>query len=102
MCCAFLTLVLLGPRIGGALWWLISPVRWQTAFTDIIGGSNLWWIWPILGLVFVPWTTIMYVIVAPAGVVGWDWLWLGLMLVADIASYTGGIGRKRIPGYQGA
>ena len=43
----------------------------------------------------------MYVIVAPGGVTGWDWLWLGLMLAADIFSYGGGVGRKRIPNYQG-
>ena len=99
MCCAFLTLVLLGPRVFGAFWWLIQPVRWQAAFGS--WGSTLWWMWPVLGIVFIPWTTIMYVIVAPGGVVSWDWLWLGLMLAADIASYSGGVGRKRIPGYQG-
>jgi len=30
MCCAFLSLILLGPRFFGALWWLIEPARWQT------------------------------------------------------------------------
>jgi hypothetical protein len=75
-------------------------VRWQSAFSDFAGG-NIWWLWPVLGIVFLPWTTIMYVIVAPGGIVSWDWLWLGLMLVADIASYSGGAGRKRIPGYEG-
>ncbi len=99
MCCAFLSLFLLGPRVAGAIWWLIQPIRWATAFNGLAGG--LWWIWPTLGLVFLPWTTIMYVIVAPGGVTGWDWLWIGLMLVADIGSSTGGYGRKRIPGYQG-
>ncbi len=99
MCCAFLTLVLLGPRIFGGFWWIFQPGRWQLAFNN--WGGSLWWIWPILGIVFLPWTTLMYVIVAPGGVVGWDWLWVGLMLVADIASYTGGVGRKRIPGYEG-
>ena len=100
MCCAFLSLVLLGPRFFGALWWLFQPARWELAFRNLFGG-NIWWLWPILGIIFVPWTTLMYVIVAPGGVAGWDWLWLGLMLVADIASYTGGLGRKRIPGYEG-
>ena len=100
MCCAFLTLVLLGPRIFGAFWWLFQPLRWQTAFSNFAGG-NLWWLWPVLGIIFLPWTTIMYVIVAPGGIVSWDWLWLGLMLVADIASYTSGVGRRRIPGYEG-
>ena len=64
--------------------------------------GGLWWIWPVLGIIFVPWTTIMFVIVAPGGLIGWDWLWLGLMLLADIAWYAGGAGRKRIPGYEGS
>jgi len=94
-------LVFLGPRIAGPFWWLFQPVRWQAAFSDFVIGGNLWWIWPVLGIIFLPWTTIMYVIVAPGGIVSWDWLWLGLMLVADIVSYTSGAGRRRIPGYEG-
>ena len=101
MCCAFLMLVLLGPRVVGVFWWIFQPLRWQSAFSSFFGGGNLWWLWPVLGIVFLPWTTIMYVIVAPGGIASWDWLWLGLMLVADIASYSSGAGRKRIPGYEG-
>ena len=100
MCCAFLTLLILGPRFFGALWWIFQPVRWQTAFSSLFSGGP-WWIWPILGIIFLPWTTIMYVIVAPGGVVGWDWLWLGLMFIVDLAWYGGGAGRRRIPGYEG-
>ena len=100
MCCAFLALVLLGPRIVGAFWWLFQPLRWSLAFNNW-PAPNIWWIWPILGLIFLPWTTIMFVIVAPGGVNGWDWLWLGLMLAADITSYAGGAGRKSIPAYEG-
>lgn len=100
MCCAFLALVLLGPRVFGVFWWIFQPVRWQAAFTNLFGGG-LWWLWPMLGIIFLPWTTLMYVIVAPGGVGGWDWLWIGIMLVFDIASYGGGAGRKRIPGYEG-
>ena len=100
MCCAFLTLFLLGPRIFGAFWWLFQPVRWEAAFGGWTAGT-LWWIWPVLGLIFLPWTTIMFILVAPGGVVGWDWFWIGLMVLGDIMSYTGGYGRKRVPGYQG-
>ena len=100
MCCFLLVLVFLGPRIGGALWWLFQPMRWESAFRNFAGG-DLWWIWPILGIVFLPWTTIMYVLVAPGGVESWDWLWLGLMLVFDILWYTGGAARNRVPGYEG-
>lgn len=102
MCCALLVLVFLGPRIFNIFWWIFQPARWQLAFSNFLGGGNLWWIWPVLGIIFLPWTTLMYIIVAPGGVVGWDWLWLGIMLVFDIMSYTSGAARKRIPGYQGA
>ncbi len=53
------------------------------------------------GLLFLPWTTLMYVLVSPGGVVGIDWLWIGLAVVADIASYSGSAygNRDRIPGY---
>ena len=91
MCCIFTTLVLLGPRIAALIWWLINPIRWQLAFESAI--------WPILGVIFVPWTTLMYVLVAPGGVVGFDWLWIGLAVLSDIGMYAGGgIGnRDRIP-----
>lgn len=98
MCCFFLALVLLGPRIVGALWWLFQPGLWQLAFNS---WPIIWWLWPVAGLIFLPWMTLMYVLVSPGGVVGWDWLWVGLALLADIASYTGGYGRKRVPGYTG-
>ena len=43
----------------------------------------------------------MYVIVFPGGITGFDWIWLGLGLLADISSYAGGGwgNRNRIPGY---
>jgi len=93
MCCFFTLLLFLGPRIAGAFWWLIQPGRWSLAFNSFI--------WPLLGLIFLPWTTIMYVLVAPGGVNGlFEWGFLILALVIDIGAYTGGgLGnRDRIPG----
>lgn len=91
--CLFLTLLFLGPRAGILLWWLIEPVRWNAAFDTFL--------WPLLGFLFAPWTTLMYVIVSPLGVEGLDWLWIGLAVLADVASYAGGAygGRGRVPGY---
>jgi len=43
----------------------------------------------------VPWTTLMYIFVAPGGIVGWDWFWLGLMLFGDILSLTGSAYKNR-------
>jgi len=96
MCCVFTILVVLGPRFAGAIWWLVQPARWQLVFQN--------WLWPLLGIIFLPWTTLMYVIVAPGGINGlWEWLFIGLAVIADIASYTGGGygNRRRIPGYSG-
>ena len=91
MCCFFTTLVFLGPRAAILIWWLINPVRWQATFSSFI--------WPLLGFLFVPWTTLMYVIVFP--ITGFDWIWLAIALFADIGSYTGGAygNRNQMPGY---
>ena len=80
--CLFLILLLLGPRSVILVWWLLQPMRWEIAFGSFIV--------PFLGFLFLPWTTLMYVIVAPGGLVGLDLLWMGLAVLADIASYAGG------------
>ena len=92
MCCLFTTLLFLGPRAGILVWWLLQPARWNLAFQSFI--------WPLLGFLFLPWTTLMYVIVFAGGITGFDWIWLGLGLLADIGMYAGGgYGNKdRIPG----
>src|SRR6185436_15256230 len=93
MCCFYTVLILLGPRAAIIVWWLADPVRWQTTFNTFF--------WPLLGFLFLPWSTLMYVLVAPMGVTGWDFLWLGLAVLGDISMYLGGAygNRDRIPGY---
>jgi hypothetical protein len=93
MCCFFTTLVFLGPRAGILIWWLINPTLWQLAFPSFL--------WSLLGFIFVPWTTMMYVIVFPGGVTGFDWIWLGLALLADLGWWVGAAFRRRIPNYSG-
>jgi hypothetical protein len=92
MCCFFTSLFLLGPRVAGIIWWLIQPGRWDAAFSS--------WVWPVIGLVFAPWTTMAYVAVAVGGVNGWEWLVVILGVFADVAFWTGGAwgNRDRIPG----
>ena len=87
--CLFLILLLLGPRSVIVIWWVLQPLRWDATFGSFIV--------PFLGFLILPWTTLMYVIVAPGGLVGLDVLWMGLAVLADIASYTGGgvYGRRR-------
>jgi hypothetical protein len=92
MCCFLAALVFFGPRLAVLVWWLFQPARISMAFEG--------WLIPILGLIFLPWTLLMYLIVAPGGVVGFDWLIVGLGLLADIASYSGGYHTRRdVPYY---
>ena len=44
----------------------------------------------------------MFVLVGVDGLQGLDWLLVGLGLLADIAQYAGGAGRRRLPNYEGA
>jgi hypothetical protein len=94
MCCFFTILVFLGPRFAGIIWWIAAPARWVGA----VGAFNSA-IWPILGIIFLPWATLMYVLVAPGGVTGFDWVWLILAIIGDVAMYSGGGygNRDRIP-----
>jgi len=80
MCCFFTTLVIIGPRAAILVWWLIDMDRWQRAFANGF--------WAFLGFLFAPWTTLAWATVAPAGVTGFDWIILGLGILADVASYS--------------
>jgi hypothetical protein len=95
MCCFFLSLLFLGPRFAFLVYWLFRP--------GIVSATFNTWIWPLLGLIFLPWTTLMYVLVYGAnGIVGFDWVWLGLAVVADIFTYSSGAyKRKEVPYYTG-
>ena len=65
MCCLVATLFALGPRAAILVWWLIEPVRRNATFDTFV--------WPLLGLIVAPWTTLMYVVVYPAGINGFDY-----------------------------
>lgn len=81
MIIGLLILIFAGPRVATFFWWLFNPAYFRLTFDTIF--------WPILGIIFVPFTTLMYLAVAPGGVISWDWLWLGLALAIDIAAYGG-------------
>jgi hypothetical protein len=83
------------PRLAVLFIWLARPALFSAAF----GGS---FVWPILGVMFVPLTTLMFVLLwSPAGLVGWDWFWLALAFMLDLGSIgsSGYANRDRVPGY---
>ncbi len=73
------------PRLMLILAWIFSD-RWPLVWEDN-------WIMPLLGIIFLPYTTIMYLLtvtVTPAGLLplaGTDWLWIILGLFLDFMKW---------------
>jgi hypothetical protein len=87
MCCLLLLATGLGPRIALAAWWI---------FGDKVDVAFDTWIWPLLGLLLLPWTTLFYVIIwSVGGVSGAEWLFVALGFALDIATYSARSARAR-------
>jgi uncharacterized membrane protein len=81
------------PRLGVLFLWLFTPLV-NRAFDTIIV--------PIVGIIFLPFTTLVYVLVwhPVVGVAGWGWLWVILAFLFDLAAYAGsGFGNRRRLGF---
>jgi len=81
-------------RIMLLMYWIARPVQMNAAFNTFI--------LPCLGFMFLPFTTLMYVLLIQGvgGIQGLDWLWLILAVVLDIATVAGAgvANRDRLPG----
>ena len=88
MCCLLLIATGLGPRLALLVWWI---------FGDKVDAAISSWIWVLLGLLFLPWTTLAYVLVwGPLhGVSGAGWLLVALGVAGDIATYSARSARAR-------
>jgi hypothetical protein len=104
MCCLTAIFVVFGSRITILFWWLMEPLRFELAFKNwpLAGTYALpAWAWTLLGGIFLPWTTLAYLIVFPGGIVGTDWIVLGVALLIDLAGHGSGYRyRKHIPSYR--
>ena len=92
--CLFALAAATAPRLALLFIWLFTPLV-SRAFQSVF-------LLPLLGIIFLPFSTLMYVLfwVSPAGVTGWGWLWVGLGLLLDISTYASSAysNRSRIPG----
>jgi hypothetical protein len=85
----------LAPRAVLVLAWIFSD-RW-----NIVWHGDF--LVPLLGIIFLPYTTIMYMLVWTAtGIQGWDWLFILLGVFLDITHYGQvAANRENMPGYSG-
>ena len=94
MNCLFAVLGLIIPRVIAVGWWLADPARWSTVF----GGTLL----PVLGFLFLPWTTVMVVLSwTSSGFSLLGWIFIFFAFMADIATYGGGFlgNKERVSSY---
>jgi hypothetical protein len=96
MPCLFAIFAGFFPRVADIILWIARPTWFMAPFNGA-------WIWPMLGVIFLPFTTLFYVFMWTPGVglTGWDWLWIGMAVFMDIANLAGHARtyQNRIPGY---
>jgi hypothetical protein len=87
MCLVFL-LALFAPRLAFALMWIFGD-RVDLAFSSFL--------WPLLLLIFLPWTGIMYTLLwSPVvGVDGAEWILIALAVFIDLASWSARAAKNR-------
>ena len=98
MCCITTIVLVLGSRIGIVYLWLTNRPLFTLAFKNwSLPGSFAIsaWIWTLLGGIFLPWTTLAYVFVFPGGIVGNEWIVLGIAFLIDLTSHGGGYHHSR-------
>jgi hypothetical protein len=88
MGCLFAVMAGFFPRIALVVVWLATD-RVDRAFDT--------WILPLLGLIFLPFTTLVYVFAwSPVvGLGGGRWLWVALAFVCDLVNIFGGARARR-------
>jgi uncharacterized membrane protein YczE len=93
MGCLFVLFAGVFPRLGLFIVWVARPEKVDAAFST--------WIWPLLGIIFFPLATLIYVILWQAGGLdGFDWFWVGLAALADLTQWGGSYTQRRqAPGY---
>jgi len=95
-CCLGVLLLGGAPRIALLFWWFMDPARvdvtfrgWSTTVGSITAPQ---WIWPLVGLLLLPWTTVAYIFVSPGGLTTLEWAVIAIALLLDLSTH-GGSGR---------
>jgi hypothetical protein len=86
--CLFALLAAGAPRLALILMWVFTPLVGR-AFE----GS---FIVPLLGLIFLPLTAVIYVFASPGGLSTFEWILLAVGVLIDLGAYgSGAAGRRR-------
>jgi hypothetical protein len=88
MGCLLVLVAAISPRLALVLVWI---------FTNLVDRAFEGFLLPLLGLIFLPLTTLIYVLAySPlTGVSGWGWFFVILAVLVDLGSYGGGAYSRR-------
>jgi len=98
MSCLTTILLGVGSRVALIFWYFFDPQILSEAFKNwgIPGTIPIAaWVWGVLGFIFLPWTTLAYLFLFPGGIVGYEWIVLGVALLVDLAGHGGGYRHRR-------
>lgn len=81
---------LVAPRVALGYVWIFTD-RVDRAFAEVL--------WPTLGILFLPWGTIMYVLLwsATDGVSDFEWVLVGVAAAVDVLSWASRLSGTRSP-----
>ncbi len=81
MGCLLVLLAAFAPRLIVVFAWIARPAYFDAVFDTFL--------FPLLGLIFLPFTTLMWLLVGapPQGVEGLEWLWIVLAVLLDLSHY---------------
>jgi hypothetical protein len=83
MGCLFALFAGVFPRLAVFILWVARPERVDAAFSTFL--------WPLLGIIFLPFATLIYLLLYTPGrgLSGWDWFWVILAALLDIGHWGG-------------
>ena len=93
MGCLLALMSAFAPRLVFLIIWIARPSYINAVFDTFI--------LPLLGLIFLPFATLMWVLLdaPPVGVHGFEWFWIGLAVLLDLSHYaTAYSQRGQVPG----
>ncbi|HEY2950794.1 MAG TPA: hypothetical protein VGJ53_20760 [Micromonosporaceae bacterium] len=89
MGCLFALFAGFFPRLAMIMIWILRPGMVDRTFSS--------WVWPLLGIVFLPFATLIYVILNQTGrgMTGWEWFWVAVAALLDVVNWGSGARRRR-------
>ena len=86
--CLLALIAVLSPRLAVILLWL---------FTNYVDKAFSGWFLPLLGVIFLPWTTLFYILVdnAPGPIHVAGWFVIGIGVVLDLSAHAQAARRRQ-------